>query len=315
MEEDKYWGELRSRLAGEKTQKAFINLWQWLQSHPNQFQRREVQDYVQHHLSNWPKQSRLLWKDELLVAPGSLQNLIRSIQPGIACPSELHSFSTKQPASINTPLGSVEVISSVDGYLSYLFSIHGGYTISENQPCWVWEHDTWSIQIRAFIQPAQDEWVHGSVLLSYKLMAHAPIHEHTLFLQWHPEHEHAQLGQDCGEHLEAQTWSGEVEYQEDDWMRWDWDEKPVPQFCLGTNNHEVIIQRARDWWPGKANPGDIHGSFNGLRIELPKMQSNQRVRVWSAFAWGMHSLQDEHCWGVTSALLDHSARFDDLTTR
>ena len=216
----------------------------------------------------------------------------------------------KQPASVATPQGPVTLTSAVNGELSYLFAEHAGVYRSKTRPCWVYEHSDWSAQLRAFMVEDQTPGVLGSALLSYKLVAHADLDQHVVMAQWYPEPEDAQLGFDCGEYLAAQTWFEEPEVHEDDWMRED-EEKPSRQFCLGTNDDEVMVERARGWWPGNRSAGAVTFPFNGLHIQLPKMKQGQRIRVWFAFAWGFAPNARAQQITATSNLLDRSDDFDD----
>lgn len=88
-------------------------------------------------------------------------------------------------------------------------------------------------------------------------------------------------------------------------------EKPSRQFCLGTNDDEVMVERARGWWPGNRSAGTVTFPFNGLHIQLPKMKQGQRIRVWFAFAWGFAPNARAQQITATSNLLDRSDDFDD----
>lgn len=299
MQEDDYWGELRSRLQGSQEREAFVDLWGWLAEHPSYIEREEVRGYLRDHLLQWPKESRVLWEDELKPPLERFKLWLSLTKPRLASAGELTSSFDKEPAALPTPFGEVTLSCSLDGRLVHAGAEHAGVHHGDAAHVWLWEHPDWSVQIQAHEDPISTyTQVQGGVLFSYRLLAHASIKEQVLLAQWHPHQKGARLSEDSRELFDAQTWSGETESAE-----WDAEELPSPQFCLGTNGEGMMVEEARTWWPGNRESGSVELPRNGLRIRLPRMQAGQRMQAWVVATWGHHPTGDMETWMAAQELL------------
>lgn len=308
MNDSDYWGELRSKLKGPQTREAFVTLWRWLGENPGQIQREEVRGYLRDHLLDWPQDSRVLWADELEAPLDRFKLWLRLLQPRIEAPSPLRTHMLEQPALLDTPHGAVSISSTPGDRPLHLDATYAGCCELEGAACWAWEHDDWSGQIQTFTQNARDQWVHGSALVCYKLLAHTAMPKHTITARWHPLDEEARLVPNWAEHFEAQVWSETLE-EEAGWQHQRENLAPPRALCIGTNTDEAMIEHAGDWWPGNRDAGLLNFPANALEVSLSKMKPEQRIKIWFAITWGVHPQDQYHHWFAASDLLQRCAEF------
>lgn len=305
MKEEDSWGELRSQLNGQQTRHTFCKLLGWLEANRSFCEQDEVQRYLRDYLKTWPDNARSLWEDEPMTALDLEKQWIHIIKPRIPSRTPLTTFLEPTPACVATQLGNVTLTSCIDDKFAHSSAVHAGYHASATHPYWAWEHEDWSVQVRAQLFPANEQPALEYALFFYRSIAHAPADRHSVQLDWHPTDECFPL---TGE---------EVVHPGETGFHWRGGtaspDRRAAELCMGTNEQARAVERCHGWWPDPEIIQNVSFYNHGMKVELSPMQATQRIQIVFALSWGR--TRPFQTYVTMLRLLNEFANPDDLTTR
>lgn len=283
---EKLWGELRAKLAVPRTRHGFCQLLEWLREHPSFCEAPEVQRYLRDHLDVWPLHTRALWEGEPMAALDRDQQWVNLIKPNIACPHPPTTFIDPTPAAFSTPFGQVTLMGHAENGVIHELASHSGYHACAVRPWWLWQHERWTVQCRAFLWDSPAPLRCGAGVVSYRLLAHTPLEEHAVDVLWSPGTDGRPLASSRGMDFDAWSsfWCNYEHLYPRGAAALEGGQENLLQFSLGAHVPDAEDASKDPWWPGPYSFA-VDRYPHSLRLRLPAMETEQRIELRVGFAW------------------------------